>query len=93
MSMTVQSIRSIFKKEDDSIMRIKYNPLYLSLYLVPFLVINLLYLIIWTAVDYPHAGSYSATEYNSQVLPSPFFLPPPLLSPTKKKSLRAKRDF
>lgn len=68
MAMTIQSIRNKFKKDDESVMHVKYNPLYLSLILVPFLLANLLYLILWTAIDYPKAGSYSASgQYNSQV--------------------------
>jgi hypothetical protein len=57
------------------VLHVKYNPLLLFRNLAPFLVVNLVYLILWTAIDFPKAGRQTASgDYNSQVQPTQAFI-------------------
>jgi len=54
-----------FKKKESSVLHVKYNPGFWLAVISPLLIINFIYVIIWTAVDHPYpqvvnciAGSY-----------------------------------
>eukprot|EP01087_Luapelamoeba_hula_P014713 TRINITY_DN4360_c0_g1_i2.p1 TRINITY_DN4360_c0_g1~~TRINITY_DN4360_c0_g1_i2.p1 ORF type:complete len:851 (-),score=84.01 TRINITY_DN4360_c0_g1_i2:131-2683(-) len=68
ISITIQSIEAIVKKESDEIMQVKYKMFLLLRNLIPFVVVHVVFLILWTSIDHPKEGQEDASgDINSQL--------------------------